>query len=243
MKTKILLITTLLFVILLSSGCTSLAQIGPLQSETRSVELDGAEPVKVEINFGAGVLDLSGGSEKLLEADFDYNVAKLKPIMKYSGGTLLVEQPEVNNLLSFTGVADFRNEWGLRLNDQVPMDLKVDIGAGTSSLELTDLALTRLELKIGAGISTIDLRGNWTQDLDVSIDAGATDLLVRLPEDVGTRINVESGPHTVTTTGLTHDGDVYTNAAYGVSPATLNVELKSGIGMINLEVSQPTAQK
>ena len=39
---------------------------------------------------------------------------------------------------------------------------------------------------------------------------------LRLPRDVGARVEVESGPHTVQATGLTKDGDAYTNAAYGV---------------------------
>jgi hypothetical protein len=243
MKTKYVLIIILLFGLLLSTGCTSIAKVGELQSETKSVELDGADSVKVEVIFGAGVLDLSGGADQLLQADFNYNVAKLKPNVSYANGTLVVEQPEERGMLSLSGISDFRNEWTLQLNDQVPVDLKVDIGAGTSDLELADLSLTRLEVAIGAGISTIDLRGDWTHDLDVSIDAGAADLLVRLPEAVGTRIYVEAGPHTVTTSGLSKEGYVYTNDAYGVTDVTMNIELIAGIGMINLEVSQPTAQK
>ena len=58
---------------------------------------------------------------------------------------------------------------------------------------------------------------------------------MRLPRDVGARVEVESGPHTIEATGLTQDGDVYTNAAYGVSEVTLQVDLQVGIGQINLE--------
>jgi hypothetical protein len=36
--------------------------VGALRTESQSVELEDAESVSVEIDFGAGDLDLSGGS-------------------------------------------------------------------------------------------------------------------------------------------------------------------------------------
>jgi hypothetical protein len=124
----------------------------------------------------------------------------------------------------------------LRLNNDVPMNLSLDMGAGTSDLQLADLSLTGLDVTLGAGKSTVDLTGNWTRDLDVTFDTGAANITVRLPKDVGTLVKVEAGPHTIETTGLMRNGDFYTNAAYGVSEVTLRVDLMTGIGQINLEV-------
>ena len=115
------------------------------------------------------------------------------------------------------------------------------MGGGTSDLQLAGLSLTRLNVNLGAGISTVDLSGDWVHDLDVSIDTGAADITVRLPREVGARVEVEAGPHTIETTGLTQDGEVYTNAAYGVSEATLQVDMEAGIGQINLQVEQAAA--
>jgi hypothetical protein len=61
---------------------------------------------------------------------------------------------------------------------------------------------------------------------------------VRLPKDVGARVKVEDGPHTIETTDLTKDGDVYTNAAYGVSQVTMQIDLQAGIGQITLDVEK-----
>jgi hypothetical protein len=61
--------------------------------------------------------------------------------------------------------------------------------------------------------------------------------------DVGVRVNVESGPHTIGATGLTRNGNVYTNAAYGVSEVTLHVNMEAGLGRINLEVDEHTQAK
>jgi CubicO group peptidase (beta-lactamase class C family) len=223
---------------LLLVSYVSRARVGALRTESQSVELGGNAPVRVEIDFGAGELELAGGAQKLLEADFAYNVAELKPEVEYTDGTLVVRQPDYNSMLGLREIDDFRNEWSLRLYDGVPMDLNVDVGAGTSDLQLAGLSLTRLNVTLGAGKSTVDLGGDWMRNLDVTIDAGAADISVQLPRNVGARVEVESGVGPTEAAGLTRDGNVYTNAAYGVSEVTLQITLKIGIGRVNLEVEE-----
>jgi hypothetical protein len=237
MKTNIFLITLVLFGSLLAS-CGSKPRVGELQSETQSVELGDAESVLVKINMGAGDLMVTGGAEKLLEADFTYNVAKLKPTVEYTDDTLVVQQTESEGLPDLRGVTGFRNEWGLHLNDNVPMDLSVNVGAGMSDLNLASLPLNRLEITQGAGGSTVDLSGDWARDLNVAINTGATAITVRLPKGVGVRVDVEAGPHAIEASGLTQDGNIYTNSAYGVSDVTLHVDMRSGVGSINLEIEE-----
>ena len=116
------------------------------------------------------------------------------------------------------------------------MDLNVDMGAGTSDLQLAGLSLTGLDVTLGAGESKIDLSGDWVRDLKVTIDAGAGDINLRLPSNVGVRVEVDAGMGTIDAPGLTKDGDAYTNAAYGVSDVMLQIVVKAGVGRINLEV-------
>ena len=236
MKTNRLLIALAVLGALLLAGCAPRARVGALRTESKSVELGDSKSVRVEITMGAGKLELTGGAEKLLEADFTYNVARLKPEVEYANGTLVVRHPEAPGLPALQGITDFRNEWRLRLHNEVPMDLNVEMGAGTSDLQLAGLALTRLDIAQGAGESTVDLSGDWARDLEITIDAGAADITVGLPRDIGARVEVEAGVGTIEAPGLTKDGNVYTNAAYGVSEVTLQVKLGAGIGRINLEV-------
>ena len=243
MNTKHQLITLVLFVALLLTGCNSQVKVGALQTESQSVELGNAESVRVEIDMGAGDLTLTGGAEKLMEADFTYNVARLKPNVDYTDGTLVVRQPEVNGFPSLLGIADFRNEWGVRLFDAVPMDLSVVMGGGTSDLQLAGLSLTKLDVTLGAAAGTIDLSGDWTHDLAITIDAGAGGLTVWLPRDVGVRVDVDRGATLINTISLTQDGNIYTNAAYGVSEVTLQIDLKTGIGVVNLDVEDAAATR
>jgi len=236
MKTKQLLIAIGVIAAMLLAGCSPMYRVGALRTESHSVKLGNARSVHVDIDFGAGNLELTGGAEKLLEADFNYNVDRLKPEVKYTNGTLNVRQPDVSGWPNLIGISDFRNEWGLRLYDAVPMDLRVNMGAGTSVLKLAGLSLTGLDVTMGAGTYTIDLTGDWARDLDVTIDSGAAIIYLRLPRDVGARVVVDRGANLISAADLTQDGNVYTNAAYGASAVTMQVDLKAGIGQINLEV-------
>src|SRR5713226_7186052 len=69
---------------------------GPTRTETRSIDLDKSELVRVDLKMGAGELSVRGGSSKLMEAEFDYNRLRLKPEVRYDGsgfrGHLLVEE-------------------------------------------------------------------------------------------------------------------------------------------------------
>ncbi len=237
MKTNFLRITIAIIIVVLLASCSANYSVGELHSEYHTVELGDGRAVNVEIDFGAGYLELTGGAQKLLEGDFSYNVASLRPELSYTGGdTVVVKQPDVNGMPNLLNVLDFRNEWGLRLSNRVPMDLKVDIGGGSGDLKLAGLSLTGLNVSLGAGKYTIDLTGDWARDLDVKINAGAGLVNVRLPREVGARVNVEAGPHVIETGGLTLNRDGYTNAAYGVSNVTMRVDVEAGIGQVNLEV-------
>jgi hypothetical protein len=238
MKTNRPLIALVFLGALLLASCSPRARVGALQNESQSVELGDAKSVLVKINMGAGDLMVTGGTEQLLDADFNYNVARLKPSVEYSDGALVVGQPDAKGLPDLRGITDFRNEWDLRLNNEVPMDLRVNMGAGASDLKLADLSLNGLDITLGAGESTVDLRGDWASDLHVTIDSGAANLTVLLPSDVGVRVEIDRGPTIIDAPNLAQDGNVYTNKAYGASDVTLQIDMQSGVGQINLEVEE-----
>jgi hypothetical protein len=224
--------------VLVLSGCGG-ARTGELQTESQSVELDAAESVRTELRQGFGKLNLRGGAEQLMEADFSYNVAEWEPEVDYDGGregTLTVQQGGSDgDGISLLGLDDARNEWDIRLNNGVPIDLSIDMGAGENDLMLGTLALTALDLQMGAGVATVDLTGDWDQDLDVSIQGGAGQATLRLPRDVGVQVDTEGGIGEINASGLTKDGNTYTNEAYGSSDTTLSIDFEGGVGQVNLE--------
>jgi hypothetical protein len=231
-------LVVLLVVTLFMGSCGAQGQqVGEMQRQAESVDLENAQSVVVHLRMGAGELNLTGGADALMEADFAYNVADWEPVVSYdvSGetGELTVEQG------SDEGVrlgADARNEWDLRFNDEVPTELSVEMGAGESDLDLDSLTLTGLDLEMGAGATTVDLTGDYGQDLDASIQGGVGEATVQLPSGVGVRVRAEGGLGKINAEGLQREGDSYVNDAYGDSDVTLDVDVQGGVGAINLEV-------
>ena len=145
-------------------------QVGKMQRESKSVDLKNAQSARAQLKLGAGELHLAGGADQLMEGEFSYNVSEWKPKVSYdvSGekGELVVKQGSGEDVRLG---ADARNEWDISLNDEVPTDLVVQMGAGESDLDLDSLTLKGLDLKMGAGKSTIDLTGDYAQGFDASI--------------------------------------------------------------------------
>ena len=238
-NSKGIVLLSMVAVLLTVAGCGGGVRVGELRSESQTVELSGATPVHVVIEMGAGELVVSGGAAALLEADFTYNVAELKPEVDFSGSTLSVRTPDVQvRADSLWDIGDYRYEWDLRLNDDVTIDMQVSVGAGTSNLQLGTLSLTRLNVSGGAGDVTVDLTGDWQKDLEATIEGGLGKRTLILPADVGVRVRVEVGLGGVDATGLTKEGDYYVNDAYGQSDVTLNIQVNGGVGDTELIVRE-----
>ena len=225
-----------LAVALLVTACN---ETGDTNNESRNLDLDGATSAEVVVRMDVGELDVAGGADGMLDADFTYNVDEWEPEVDWNvtdgKGRLEIDQ-DGSGGINILDIDDVEYEWDLRLNDETPTALDVELGAGDSSLKLGTMNLTDLAVQTGAGDTTIDLTGDWANDLEASIDAGAGRLKVLLPSDTGVRIETDTGIVDVDNTGLTKDGDVYTNAAFGTSDATLTINIDAGVGEVELEV-------
>ena len=201
--------------------------------ETRAVELQSATSVNAEINMPSGELLLTGGSGRLLDADFNYRMVEGKPRVDYSvsgdKGQLEVTQDEKH--LNFGGR---RNNWTLRFGNNIPLDLKVALGAGKSDLDLKDMNVSRLEVNMGVGRMDLDLRGERKEDLQVEIQGGVGSAEIRLPKNVGVYATASGGVGSVNAHGLEHDGGAYVNDSYGKTHATIHVNVQGGVGSVSL---------
>lgn len=258
-KTAIWLAIAAVLVVTLS--CTlfsSQIKVGEMRNETEEVPLGSESSVRVDIEIAAGEINIHGGAAELLEAEFTYNVDELKPEVSFSGGTLSVQTPDVEGVGSLVDIDEYRYEWDLHLNDDVPMEMTLRMGAGRADLDIGSLSLTRLDfdagagdinldlsntaflsrldVDLGAGDTTIDLTGDLQSDLDATVRGGVGKLTLQLPRDVGVRVDIDSALTNINTRDMTRDGNAYVNDAYGESSTTLRIDIDAGIGEINLEV-------
>ena len=231
---NLLALLAVLSVIVFSVGCT---RVGALQRERRTVERGGADSATVTIDMGEGRLQLAGGARALLNADFAYNVAAWQPRVEYGvdggRGSLAVRQGASRGPLD----PQVRNEWDLRLSDDLPIDLRVELGAGRGDLRLDGLQLAGLDVQTGAGAATVDLAGARVRDLHATIDGGVGEITIRLPRDIGARVEVHKGIGEVRADGLRGQGAAWVNDAWGKTAATLQLTVEAGVGTVTLELA------
>src|SRR5215203_141627 len=212
-------------------------QVGKMQHDSKSVDPKNAQSARAQLKMGAGELNVTGGADRLMEGDFSYNVSEWKPEVSYDvggkKGELVVKQgsAEGGNL---SGGA--RNEWDISLNDELPTDLVVQVGAGESDLDLDSLTLTGVDLQMGAGKTTVDLSGDYARDFDATIEGGVGQATVLLPSKIGVKAKAEGGLGEINAKGLKNMGGAYVNDAYGESDVNISVDVKGGVGQITLKV-------
>src|SRR6266849_6258256 len=202
---------------------------------TKIVEPQRAKSARARLEMGAGQLTINSGTNDLLDADFTYSDPYDEPRVDYnvSDG---VGQLNISQESHSPHFGRSQNDWNLHFSKDIPLELKVDMGAGQGNLHFREVPLTRLDLNLGAGQMDIDFTGDCKTDLTADIEGGVGQANLRLPKNVGVIAHASGGIGSIDVHGLKHDGSSYTNDAYGKSPATIHLKVEGGIGQITLSV-------
>ncbi len=222
---------------LIFTGCDlETVDTGPLQTETRSIERDKSELVRADLRMEAGELTVRGGAQKMLEAEFRYNVPQLKPEVRYNAtgfrGILSIQQPSGRKISH-----DINYNCNLRFNDETPLDMTVHIGAGRAELDLGTLSLRSVEVNVGVGEVKMDLRGSPQHDYDVTIHGGVGEATIQLPRGVGVVAEAHGGLGQIHAHGMHKRGTRYVNDLYDTANVIVHLDVKGGIGSINLRAN------
>jgi hypothetical protein len=226
--------TVALVALLALTGCSvQHLDDGPPRHITKAVELDKSELVRVSLKMGAGELSVSGGSPRLLDADFDFHRLVSEPLVTYHStgvrGDLTIEQPSSSRGFN---QGDYR--WDLRLNDRVPLDFVANFGAGKAHMKLGDLILRSVEVHMGVGELSLDLRGNPTRDFDVQIHGGVGEATVYLPASAAISANAKGGIGDISAQGLEKRNGHWINPRHEHAAASIHLDVQGGVGAIHL---------
>jgi len=203
--------------------------------DTQAVELQGAKTADMDLDIPAGELTLAGGSSHLMDADFRYDRNEGKPNVDYSvsggRGELRVTQ-DPNRWHTQFGNED--NEWNMRVANDVPLDLHLQMGAGQTNLRLNSVNLKNLDVHMGAGQLDLDLTGERKTSVNGTIEGGVGQATIRLPKNVGVHVDATGGIGSVDADGLQRDGSSYINESYGKTPTNIELTIHGGVGEIRL---------
>ncbi|MFL7792834.1 MAG: toast rack family protein [Anaerolineae bacterium] len=165
-------------------------------------------PLEMDIKVGAGQGELDLTDLQLEKLDIDLGAGDFS--VRFNAPN----QAEMSRFTLDVGAANLEIE-----------------GAGNASPE-------KMIVQGGAGKITLDLTGDWANSADIEVTSGVGQLDLRLPDDVGVRVNVQGGLSNVEATGLSRSGEAYVNNAYGEAEIELNIEVTTGVGQVDLKVAE-----
>lgn len=235
---RALAVSVLGLALVASTGCVRVElENGGYDTTTERVSAEGATEVEASLDMGAGQLNVTGGADDLMNAEFEFSDSRWEPEVEYevSGdtGELRVKTP--SNIGGFPR-SNSRYVWDVALTDDLPLVLRVNMGAGEADFDLRGLDLRDLHVNLGAGESTIDLSGEWSHDLVADITTGAGELTLRVPANVGVRIvGHRDGIGTYSAQGFKQDGDALVNDAWEAADVRFEIELRRGVGEVTIE--------
>ncbi len=219
-------------------------EVGEMQDKREAIPLEGAEPVVVELVFGAGDLEIeAGASEQLFSGHFRYNVERWEPEVTYADHVLTIEQGGADEEWGFP-TGNTRNEWELEFSPEVPLDVSLKVGAGQGDLDLTGLQLAGLDLDLGAGDFTVQFgEPNGVEMGDFTLDAGASRLeVVGIGNASPEMVKVQGGVGNITldmTGDWSRSADVRVTAGVGALTLRLpddvgvQVDVEGGLSHVN----------
>ena len=161
----------------------------------------------------------------------------MKPEVSYdlSGkvGKVDISQPDHFKL------GKMKNEWDLKISEDVPVDLVVNAGASDTDLDLKGIQLSNLEVDAGVGEITVDLGGGWKESFDVRISSGVGKMTVILPKDTGVRVHAQKGIGSSSFENLISKGNgVYVNEAYEDAKVKIDLDADLGVGEVTFKTEK-----
>ncbi len=217
-------------------GISGMAGKAEVQTEQVTVPLDGAETAHVTLVHSVGPVVMAGGTEPgvLISGSFG---GGLKYHAEREGATqhLKMKMPDMGFPVFWPwGSWGTGLKWNFRVNQNVPLSLRVKGGAGPIDLDMRDLRLTSLRVDGGIGTSTMTMpaqAGHTTVDLD----AGVGTVTIRVPEGVAARIQATPGLGTlsVNQSRFPQMGqNVHQSPGYETAKNRIELRIKGGVGTI-----------
>ena len=151
-----------------------------------------------------------------------------------SSGVIELGGLAIENLDLTMGAADLRVGFAKPNPERLT---SLHIYSGAARLELHELGNANLdELSFDGGLGTylFDFGGEWQRSADVRILAGASQVTLRLPQEIGLRV-CPGEMHRERMDRLEERGDCYVNALYDQSDITLNIDLDLGLGDLDIK--------
>lgn len=257
MKNKVIFCLTffLMAFALISFGQNSDQELKKLR---RNISLENIKELETEIEFPVGGIVVTTTSRNEVKGIFQYNEERWKPEISFrktdEKGYLEISADREGDWDEYDDSDE--NVWAISLPERVVHELEIELGAGKSKIDLEgckirsfefamaageakinlrNTSVEDLEIDAAVGEATVDLSGKWNNDLDASITGALGEITLKLPADIGVKLDIHGLLGDVDAPGFSKRRRTYTNDLYGKTENTLYIDLTGGLGEINVE--------
>ena len=215
----------------------SIFQKTPEAAESLSIPLEGETEVELEISHGAGQLRISAdqSSTSLLNGSF-YNGVDSR--VDRQGSITKISLKPFNDPVTMMIPGNFHGlNWDVKLNSQLPVNIKLNDGASDTVLNLSQVNLKALDISTGASKTevTFSEKSLYTR---AKIGAGVAAVIIHIPTPIAASIKVngkELSSIKVDTTRFIQSGDRYESAEYATAEKKLDLEINPGLGEVTIQ--------
>lgn len=187
-------------------------------------------------SLGRG-LDVSSGDDGGGSGELTLALPRVVPLdveLELGGtkSTLELGDLSLRSLRLECGATDARLLFSLP-NRTAMREMLVDVGAADFvALHLANANADHIRLRGGVGIVDLDFGGTWTRDLDVTTHLAVGKLILRIPSDVGVRIDVQRVAAAFDHEGLVKRDDAWYSDNWDRAAHKLRVRAETVFGKI-----------
>ncbi len=200
------------------------------------IALGGADRADVEIEVGAGRLDLAAGADSGEAVSGTVGLGRGQRLVATGGerGDLALVRVAAEGRWFRLGVNPTLVEpWTLAVTDEVPVALRVSTGVGEAELDLSGLELEEARVDVGVGRTVVRLPDSGRPR--VRVDGGIGESVVHIPDGIAARIAIDTGIGAATVEeAFVRSGDVYTSPGWEDAEDRLDVVIDTGIGAVRV---------
>ena len=175
-------------------------------------------------NHGELKLDLT--REAPLDVRMDLGAVK---------GDLDLSGFKLTNLHLSSGAAEIRVRADT-LNPLAMRLLEIDVGAASVQIDnVANLNAKKIRASVGVGELTMDFAGEWTHDINATMDLALGHLELRVPSEVGVRVEIEKFLAGFDKNGFRKRGNAYYSRNYDDAKYRLDLTISAALGNVDID--------
>jgi len=208
---------------------------GNVEAENASIELQNATSASLNISHGAGDLKIHSGATagEIVHGSFSGGLDRQ---VNRNGDKLEVRLRPARDVFDFPFFGPRQKlDWDVAMNSQIPIALKLNLGANSSNLDLRDLNITNVDLDTGASDTRLLLpaRGRFKVDLDM----GAASLEMTIPDGLSARVRASLGAAElkIDQVRFPRNGSYYQSPDFEIFENAADIKIDAGVASIMIK--------